>query len=72
MKKIFVAIALLFLVASGLPVSETQAHSQGTVQLSDSYGIHFTKGKWAELVQKAKAEHKLIFVDFYTHHKNRT
>lgn len=29
-------------------------------------GIHFQKLSWAEAVKKAKAENKLIFVDFYT------
>lgn len=29
-------------------------------------GIEFTKGTWAEIVQKAKQENKAIFVDVYT------
>lgn len=29
-------------------------------------GIEFNHGSWAEIVSKAKAENKLIFIDFYT------
>ena len=30
------------------------------------YGIRFYHGTWKEAWDKAKAENKLIFVDFYT------
>lgn len=33
---------------------------------SDNYGIHFNHDSWADIVKKAKAENKLVFVDFYT------
>lgn len=39
-----------------------------TVQtsVSDEVGIRFTHKPWAEIVAQAKAENKLIFIDFYT------
>lgn len=33
---------------------------------AQNYGIDFQHVKWSEAVEKAKAENKLIFVDFYT------
>lgn len=39
----------------------------GGVSLSNAQGIVFESGKsWNEIVQKAKAENKLIFMDAYT------
>lgn len=32
---------------------------------ASAQGINFTKGKWQEILAKARAENKLIFVDFY-------
>ena len=39
----------------------------GSIPLkSRAVGIEFNHGSWAEIVSKAKAENKLIFIDFYT------
>lgn len=35
-------------------------------QLTFAQGIVFFKGSWQEVLQKAKSENKMIFVDFYT------
>lgn len=35
-------------------------------QTTSNYGIQFYHGSWKEACEKAKAENKLIFVDFYT------
>ena len=35
-------------------------------QTEPNYGIQFYHGTWKEGIEKAKAENKLIFVDFYT------
>lgn len=53
MKKYFKKIILLTLVL--IPVS-----------LSAKNSIIFEKGNWATVVEKAKKENKLIFIDFYT------
>ncbi len=55
MKKnlLFVTIALLF------SLSTFAQHSAST-------GIKFTESSWKEIVKKAKAEKKLIFMDAYT------
>ena len=50
MKKIFF---LLFFI-----VSSTYA--------KDTKGIRFTEGTWADILNEAKAQQKLIFVDIYT------
>lgn len=37
-----------------------------SAQTEKNYGIQFYHGTWKEACDKAKAENKLIFVDFYT------
>ena len=37
-----------------------------SAQTEPNYGIQFYHGTWKEGIEKAKAENKLIFVDFYT------
>ena len=66
MKKVFVLVCLLAgfythssaLQPSLAPVTENVVESHR--------GIRFASADWAQVVEKAKAEHKLIFVDFYT------
>ena len=66
MKRFFAVIGFLACVGSGAPMTEVCAAPLIESQSNSSCGIHFTKGTWADLLRKAKAEHKLIFVDFYT------
>lgn len=39
---------------------------QGSLFAQNSKGIEFEHGSWSQIVEKAKEENKLIFVDFYT------
>ena len=56
-------------LASGVRGAETTLGVPAEImQVSDEQepGIRFTHQSWAEIVAKAKAENKLIFIDFYT------
>lgn len=67
MKRFFFALGLFVFVAGGAPVLDiSAAPKEVPEQVGDFNGIRFTQGTWDELLQKAKAENKLIFVDFYT------
>lgn len=46
--------------------SEVRLEDEVTKEVDYEPGIHFLHQPWAELVSKAKAENKLIFIDFYT------
>lgn len=52
--KRFILLVMLFATLGVFAQSET------------NYGIQFYHGTWKEACEKAKAENKLIFVDFYT------
>ena len=72
MKKNLIKGACLALAISMMPTSmmfafEVPAFSGEEEQTANfDPGIHFRHKPWAELVAKAKAENKLIFIDFYT------
>lgn len=53
MKKIFLLLTVILI-------------SINIYAIDSAKGIHFFKGTWAETIAKAKAEKKLIFIDFYT------
>ena len=56
-------------LASGVRGAETTLGVPAEImQVSEEQepGIRFTHQSWAEIVAKAKAENKLIFIDFYT------
>ncbi len=72
MKKVFWLLALLLVGFSSLP---TQAGSHPTrtnrtgnhsiAPKNDAEGIQFTETSWKEVLKKAKAEKKVIFLDAY-------
>lgn len=69
MKKRFFLIGglLACTLISTITPSCTPASNTGTeLTEADFSGIQFNHDSWAEIVKKAKAENKLIFVDFYT------
>jgi thioredoxin-related protein len=58
MKKIYSILVALVLLVAVMP--EVKADNENTE------GIQFTHGSWAEVINKAKNENKLIFADCYT------
>ncbi|GAB4034187.1 thioredoxin family protein [Spirosoma gilvum] len=72
MKKVFWLLALLLVGIASLP---TQAGSHPTrtnragnhniAPKNDAEGIQFTETSWREVLKKAKAEKKVIFLDAY-------
>ena len=69
MKKRFVLIGGLLactLVTTFTPSCTPTANVEEEITQTADYGIQFNHDSWADIVKKAKAENKLIFVDFYT------
>ena len=59
--------SLLYVSGSLLAQTQTAVASSSDMQPSQQYkGIHFEQGlSWKDILAKAKAEHKYIFVDCY-------
>jgi thioredoxin 1 len=57
-------ISLLFVVT--MAFSTVKANDGGKNEEKKDVGIQFSKGSWAEILKKAKAEKKIIFLDAYT------
>src|SRR3954471_1974914 len=56
---------IIWYLLLSLPLlAHTQTDKNSAVQ-QDINGINFTKSSWQEVLKKAKAEHKFIFVDCY-------
>ena len=72
MKKMLFSKACVLLTVAALSSPTVAARDMRlpdtTVQtaVSDEVGIRFTHEPWADVVARAKAENKLIFIDFYT------
>ena len=72
MKRMLFSKACMLLTVAALSLPAVAARGMEmplpTVQtaVSDEPGIHFTHEPWADVVARAKAENKLIFIDFYT------
>lgn len=69
MKKNFFLIGGLLactFIATVTPSCTPASNNDTEITLTNNYGIQFNHDSWAEIVKKAKAENKLIFVDFYT------
>lgn len=69
MKKSFFLIGGLLastLLATFTPSCTPAPKAEEAVSITENKGIEFNHDSWAEIVKKAKAENKLIFVDFYT------
>ena len=58
MKKIIISLLLA--------VTFVTAKAENTISEVANPGINFSHQSWSEVVAKAKAENKLIFIDFYT------
>lgn len=67
-KSIWVTCLLTLLVASPIATSCTTSSTDTPVTSlrAEDYAIQFTTDTWDNIVKKAKAENKLIFIDFYT------
>lgn len=55
-------IITLILLVSVFVLQSSKSHYPND---NEETGIQFTSGKWAEILQKAKEENKLIFLDAY-------
>ncbi len=60
-KQVLFSLALMFAVSVAYAGDGTKKEVKGADK-----GIVFTKGSWAEILKKAKAEKKVIFFDAYT------
>ena len=58
MKKIIISLLLA--------VTFVTAKAENAISEVANPGINFSHQSWSEVVAKAKAENKLIFIDFYT------
>lgn len=71
MKKVFWLMAVLLVGIQALP-AQASSHpnrptrvDKKTAAVDDAEGIHFTEGSWKDILKKAKAEKKVIFLDAY-------
>jgi thiol-disulfide isomerase/thioredoxin len=55
-----------YLLSILLSIVAVQAMAQAIPYAPAQKGIHFEHGTWAEIIEKAKAEHKGIFIDCFT------
>ena len=55
-----------FILSMLMAVTLVAAKAECTVSEVANPGINFSHQSWKEVVEKAKAENKLIFIDFYT------
>ena len=55
------------IVPTILTLALTTVPAISSPEAEESKGVAFQKLSWKEAVAKAKAEKKLVFVDFYTH-----
>lgn len=72
MKKVIWLLAILLVGVHSLPtraaLNPPKAHRTGDskrVVSDDAAGIQFTEASWKEILKKAKAEKKVIFLDAY-------
>ena len=72
MKKLLWLPALLLVVLAFQPTTAalrgtppTAVHTKKLITKSDAEGIQFTEAAWKDILKKAKAEKKVIFLDAY-------
>ena len=65
MKKISLFLTILFIGFSFVATQAAPAGDKKPVLKEDSEGIQFTEAAWKDVLKKAKAEKKVIFLDAY-------
>ena len=59
-------VVALFSVVISSSAQQSMSSPASVTQTKQYTGIHFVADTWSQLLTKARAEHKLIFIDFYT------